>query len=183
MDQFASALGRAGHALLLDCATLEHRYVPFPEDLVIAVIDSGLRRSLASTPYNQRRAEAEAALAGAAGEIAERRRRHVLGELRRVGLFVTALETQDRGELRRLLIAGHQSLRDDFEVSLPELDRLAERAWAAPGSVGARLMGGGFGGSLVALVEAGREDAFAQAVQAPVTTCRPADGAYLRPGR
>ncbi len=178
MDQFTSALGRAGSALLLDCTTLEHQHVPFPADLVIAVVDSGIRRDLAQTPYNLRRAEAEAALAGAAGEVAERRRRHVLGELRRVGMFTAALLAGDHAQLGRLLIAGHESLRDDFEVSLPEIDRLAERAWAAPGCLGARLMGGGFGGSLVALVEAGRAQEFGRALGAPVTICRPAAGAF-----
>src|SRR5207253_997778 len=121
--------------------------VPFPEDLVIAVLDSGIHRSLAETPYNQRRAEAEAGL--------PRRRRHVESETERVHAFVAALESQDRPELGALLRASHISLRDDFEVSTPEVDALVEQAWAAPGCLGARIMGGGFGGSIVALLEAG----------------------------
>ncbi|HEY4026093.1 MAG TPA: galactokinase family protein [Candidatus Dormibacteraeota bacterium] len=171
MDQFASALGRRDHALLLDCATLEHRPVPFPADLVIAVIDSGVHRSLADTPYNQRRREAESGLL--------RRRRHVESELERVHAFVAALEAGDRARLGPLLIASHRSLRDDFEVSTPVVDALVERACAAPGCLGARIMGAGFGGSVLALLEAGAEAGFSQALgDSPVRFCRTADGAY-----
>jgi galactokinase len=180
MDQFASALGREGCALLLDCETLAYEYVPMPAELAIAVVESGISRDLAATPYNSRRAEAEAAMAGAEGAVAERRRRHVLSELRRVRLFVAALRAGDHAELGRLLKQSHESLRDDFEVSLPEIDRLAERAWAAPGCLGARIMGGGFGGSLVSLVEASQAGDFVAAVAAPVTICRPARGAFQR---
>src|SRR4029077_19566277 len=87
MDQFASALGRRGDALLLDCATLEYQLVPFPDEVAIAVIDSGEHRSLASTPYNQRRREAES------GD--PRRRRHVDSEIARVHAFVAALHDRD----------------------------------------------------------------------------------------
>ena len=173
MDQFASALGRLGHALLLDCATLRHREVPFPEDLVIAVLDSGIHRSLADTPYNQRRAEAEAGM--------PRRRRHVESEIARVHAFVVALEAGDRAELGRLLRESHASLRDDFEVSTPAVDALVERAWAAPGCVGARIMGAGFGGSILALLEAGSEEPFQEALAGtPVVLCRTADGAFVQ---
>lgn len=176
MDQFASALGRAGSALLLDCESLAFEYVAWPGALSIAVIESGISRALASTPYNERRREAEAAVAG---EGQPRRLRHILTEGRRVGMFVAALAAGDHDLLGRLLIEGHESLRDDFEVSLPEIDALAERAWAAPGCYGARLMGGGFGGSLVALVDAARVEEFRAALDAPVTICRPADGAFV----
>ena len=173
MDQFAAALGRRGHALLLDCGTLEHRLVPFPGDLVIAVVDSGVHRSLAGTPYNQRRREAEAGM--------PKRRRHVESELARVHEFAAALEAGDRARLGALLKASHRSLRDDFEVSTPVVDALVERAWAAPGCLGARIMGAGFGGSVLALLEAGGEAAFERALQgAPVRFCRTADGAYAR---
>ena len=178
MDQFASALGLAGCALLLNCESLDYEPVPIPSDLAIAVIESGISRDLADTPYNDRRREAEEAVAGKGHE---RRLRHILSEGRRVGMFVAALEANDHAELGRLLREGHESLRDDFEVSLPELDRLAERAWAAPGCLGARLMGGGFGGSLVALVEAARVEEFKAALDAPVTIYRPVDGAFRRP--
>ena len=173
MDQFAAALGRRGFALLLDCGTLAHRLVPFPEDLVIAVIDSGVHRSLADTPYNQRRREAEAGLGP--------RRRHVASEIARVHEFVAALEAADRARLGELLKASHRSLRDDFEVSTPAVDGLVERAWAVRGCLGARIMGAGFGGSVLALLEPGAEAGFAAALEEfPVRLCRTADGAYAR---
>ena len=171
MDQFAAALGRRGHALLLDCGTLEHRLVPFPDDLVIAVVDSGVHRSLADTPYNQRRREAEAGLPA--------RRRHVESEIARVREFVAALEADDRPRLGELLKASHRSLRDDFEVSTPEVDALVERAWAARGCLGARIMGAGFGGSVLALLDPDAEAGFEAALHGfTVRLCRTADGAY-----
>src|SRR5207253_9280966 len=106
MDQFASALGRQGDALLLDCATLEYELVPFPDEVAIAVIDSGEHRSLAATPYNQRRREAEA------GD--PKRMRHVHSEIARVRAFVAALRERDFNRLGELLKESHASLRDDF---------------------------------------------------------------------
>lgn len=170
MDQFASALGRRGHALLLDCSTLEYRAVPFPDDLVIAVIDSGEHRSLADTPYNERRREAEA------GD--PRRRRHVDSEIARVHAFVEALEERKFERLGVLLKESHQSLRDDFEVSTPNVDALVERAWGIEGCLGARIMGAGFGGSILALITRGREASFAEAMKREVIFCATADGAY-----
>jgi galactokinase len=173
MDQFAAALGRRGHALLLDCATLEHRQVPFPEDLTLTVIDSGVHRSLADTAYNQRRREAEARM--------PKRWRHVESEIARVHEFVSALEAGRRERLGALLKASHRSLRDDFEVSTPEVDTLVERIWAVPGCLGARIMGAGFGGSVLALLEAGSEDGLRQALAGvTVRFCQTADGAYQR---
>ena len=185
MDHFAAALGRLGFALLLDCASLELRHVSFPDELLIALIDSGIRRQLADTPYNQRRREAEAAVAAAGLPLQEiespgddPRLRHLVTEVRRVRDFVAALEASDFEWMGRLLDESHQSLRDDFQVSTPELDSLAERARAAPGCYGARLLGAGFGGSLLALVRWDRGDQFAEALGHPVTFCRTADGAY-----
>ena len=172
MDQFAAALGRRGHALLLDCGSLEYRAVPFPIELHIAVIDSGEHRSLARTPYNQRRREAEAGQPN--------RRRHVDSEIARVHAFVAALEQRDFARLGTLLKESHRSLRDDFEVSTPHVDALVEKAWAAPGCFGARIMGAGFGGSILALIERGSEDALAAAVRAPIIVCTTADGAFVR---
>ena len=172
MDQFASALGRCGHALLLDCGTLEYRAIPFPDELLIAVIDSGEHRSLARTPYNQRRREAEA------GQ--PKRRRHVDSEIARVHAFVAALEQRDFMRLGSLLKESHKSLRDDFEVSTPHVDALVEKAWAARGCFGARIMGAGFGGSILALVERGAEAELAAAVERPVIVCTTADGAFVR---
>jgi galactokinase len=171
MDQFAAALGCRGHALLLDCETLEYRLVPFPDDVVIAVIDSGIQRRLQDTPYNQRRREAEAGM--------PRRQRHVESEIQRVHDFVAALERNDHDRMGALLRASHRSLRDDFEVSTPEVDALVERAWAAPGCLGARIMGAGFGGSILALLERGAEEALATAMaDHRVWLCRTASGPY-----
>ena len=170
MDQFASALGRRGHALLLDCSTLEYRLVPFPADVKIVVIDSGIRRELSETPYNQRRQEAEAGV--------PKRKRHVESEIERVREFTAALEADDRARCGQLLKESHASLRDDFEVSTPEVDAIVERAWATPGCLGARIMGAGFGGSILALVEAGSVERFAGEVGAPTVVCSTADGAF-----
>jgi len=174
MDQFAAALGRRGHALLLDCGTLEYRAVPFPDEILIAVIDSGEHRSLARTPYNQRRREAEAGQPN--------RRRHVDSEIARVHAFVEALEQRDFEGLGRLLKESHTSLRDDFEVSTPNVDSLVEMAWAAQGCFGARIMGAGFGGSILALIERGTEGVLANAVERPVIVCSTADGAFAETG-
>jgi galactokinase len=175
MDQFASALGRRGHALLLDCGTLAYRAVPFPDELLIAVIDSGEHRSLARTPYNQRRREAEAGQPN--------RRRHVDSEIARVHEFVDALGRRDFEQLGTLLKDSHRSLRDDFEVSTPHVDALVEKAWAAHGCFGARIMGAGFGGSILALIERGTEAELAAAVERPVIVCSTADGAFVSPAQ
>ncbi|MGH7904660.1 MAG: galactokinase [Candidatus Dormibacteraceae bacterium] len=187
MDQFAVALGRADHAVLLDCATLEHRHVPFPGRIVVAAIDSGIERRLAETGYDRRRQEAERAVRAHGGRLdqisdagGDRRLRHLVTEVRRVREFVEALEAEDLPRLGRLLDASHASLRDDFEVSVPALDRLVERARGAPGCLGARIMGAGFGGSALALVERGAEARFQRSLGAPVMFCRPTDGAFVR---
>jgi len=175
MDQFASALGRRGHALLLDCSTLEYQTVPFPDELVIAVIDSGEHRNLAETPYNERRREAEAR--------DPKRMRHVTSENARVHAFVDALKEHRFERLGVLLKESHQSLRDDFEVSTPNVDALVERAWGVEGCLGARIMGAGFGGSILALIERGREAVFAEAMEREVIFCATADGAFVHTSR
>ena len=175
MDQFASALGRRGHALLLDCSTLEYQAVPFPDELAIAVIDSGEHRSLADTPYNERRREAEA--------FDPKRRRHVDSEIDRVHAFVYALGRGDFEELGRLLKQSHESLRDDFEVSTPHVDALVEVASGIAGCYGARIMGAGFGGSVLALVERSQTETFAASINKPVILCATADGAYVAPAK
>ena len=172
MDHYASALGRAGFALLLDTSTLRARYVRFPEEAVIAVLDSGIRRVLAETPYNQRRQEAEGGM--------PRRVRHVVSELERVRRFAEAMEAGDLATMGRLLGESHRSLRDDFEVSTPEVDAMVERAAKAPGCLGARVMGAGFGGSILALLSSGAEGGFEAALGQRVVFCRTADGAYAR---
>ncbi len=171
MDQFASALGRRGSALLLDCATLDYQVVPFPDEVAIAVIDSGEHRSLAGTPYNQRRREAESGH--------PKRRKHVESEIARVHAFVDALRHQDFQSMGELLKESHKSLRDDFEVSTPNVDAIVEHAWSIEGCLGARIMGAGFGGSILALVDRPRTEAFCAAIDHPVLICATADGAFV----
>ena len=173
MDQFASALGRRGGAILLDCATLDYKVVPFPDEVAIAVIDSGEHRSLAATPYNQRRREAES------GD--PKRRRHVDSEIARVHAFVAALRARDFPRMGDLLKQSHVSLRDDFEVSTPNVDAIVERAWSIDGCLGARIMGAGFGGSILALVERPRRKSFESALGRPVLFCATAAGAFAKP--
>jgi galactokinase len=171
MDQFASALGRRGHALLLDCASLEFDLVPFPDEVVIAVIDSGEHRNVADTPYNQRKREAESGH--------PKRRRHVDSEIARVRSFVDAVNQRDFKRMGLLLVESHQSLRDDFEVSTPNVDLLVEKACRLEGCWGARIMGAGFGGSVLALIDRDHESSFTRAIGSPVLTCHTADGAYV----
>ena len=170
MDQFASALGRRGHALFLNCATLDYRAVPFPDELVIAVIDSGQHRDLADTPYNKRRQEAE--------KGKPKRMKHVTSEIQRVHEFVRALEERRFERLGELLNESHASLRDNFEVSTKQVDALVEKACSIYGCLGARIMGAGFGGSIIALVRRGSERIFVAQMGRPVILCATADGAY-----
>jgi galactokinase len=173
MDQAASLLARAGHALLLDCGTLEYRHVPFPPELELLVADSGSHRRLEDSGYAQRRAEVEA------GE--PHRLRHVHSENERVREVAAALENGDRGALARAFAASHASLRDDFEVSTPELDRLVEAALAG-GALAARMTGGGFGGSIVAVVERGTGAEVGAVLDAPYFVARPSGAAHsIRP--
>jgi galactokinase len=178
MDPASSLLGREGHALLLDCGTEEHRLVPLPPGISLVVFDSGVRHALEASGYADRRRELERALtaigtdrpsslrpaeaearAAAAGvdEVARRRLRHVVTENERVRRVVAALEEPggaDLPALGRLFHEGHESLQDDFEVSIPELDLLVDLAYEH-GAIAARMIGGGFGGSVLALA---RED-------------------------
>src|SRR5262245_17520522 len=144
LDQAASLLGRAGRALLLDCGTLEHHWVPVPDDVAILVLDSGERHSLADSGYADRRRGLEA------GQ--PRRVRHVETENARVRETVAALDRGDVAALGPIFAASHASLRDDYEVSTPVLDALVAAALDA-GAFAARMTGGGFGGSIVALAE------------------------------
>jgi galactokinase len=150
LDQAASLLGREQHALLLDCGTLEHRLVRMPADAALVIVDSGVEHRHETSGYATRRAELEAGM--------PERVRHVQTENERVRAFVVALERGDLAGCGELLLQSHASLRDDYEVSVPELDALVERAVAA-GALGARMVGGGFGGSVLALTDASRAGA------------------------
>jgi galactokinase len=179
LDQAASLLGREGSALLLDCGTLEHRWIPWPDDVAILVIDSGERHAHEGSGYGDRRAELEA------GHPA--RVRHARTENERVRVAVDALERGDVETLGPLFAASHASLRDDYEVSTPALDRLVERALEA-GAFAARMTGGGFGGSIVALAERDRAAEVLGGIDARGWIVHPAGGATRRrrdspPGR
>jgi galactokinase len=150
LDQAASLLGREGRALLLDCGTFEGRWVPLPPGLAILVVDSGERHSLETSGYANRRAELEA------GDV--RRVRHVANENERVLELVDALQRNDLQVLGSLFLGSHASLRDDYEVSTPTLDAVVAAALEA-GALGARMTGGGFGGSVVAVAKRENADA------------------------
>ena len=176
MDQFASANGVAGSAVLLDCRSLEHRPVPLPDELVLVVAHTGMPRTLGTSEYNARRADCERAVATLAGieanvrslrdvdramlaryadrldPVARRRAEHVVDENGRVVATETALRSGDLDAIGRLFAASHASLRDLFEVSSPELDALVAVALAVPGVVASRMTGAGFGGCTVSLV-------------------------------
>ncbi len=183
MDQLAVALGRAGHALLIDCRTLAVDPVPVPADLAIVVCDSARPRRLVESAYNERRAECEEAarllglpaLRDATPESIEAaglpprlagRARHVVAENGRVLALAAALRTHDHSAAGRLMYASHESLRELFEVSSREPDLLVELAAGLSGCFGSRLTGAGFGGCTVSLVAAGRAESFARALSA-----------------
>ena len=179
MDQMASALGREGHAMLIDTRSNRVEYVPLPWGLTIVLCDTGKPRSLDTSAYNQRRTECEEAarllgvkslrdvtpehLEGTfpqGGGVVYSRARHVVVENQRCVQFASALKDGDLAKLGQLMQASHASLRDDYEVSCPELDAMAEACWESRGCVGARMTGAGFGGACVSLVESERLDAF-----------------------
>jgi galactokinase len=162
MDQVASICGREDCALLIDCRTLDVRPIRIPDELGIVVVHSGVSRTLVDSAYSERRAECErvaadlglvslrdATLDQVAGEP---RARHVVSENARVLEAVEALRAGDGERMGELMRAGHVSLRDDYEVSTPELDALVA-ALEEAGARGARLTGAGFGGCVVALAD------------------------------
>ena len=189
MDQFASAHGVEGHALYFDTRSLEWEALPLPAGTVLAVADSGVRHSLASSAYNERRAACEqavallqkylpgietlrdvtpiefAALSPYLPETIRRRAEHVVKEIARVESAVTALRKDNRQSLGALMYAGHASLRDLYEVSTLELDLLVSIARELVGCVGARLTGAGFGGCTINVVEEGKAQEFIQGLQ------------------
>jgi len=188
MDQAAALRAREGAALLLDCLDGSVRHVPFDlaaHGLALLVVDTRAEHALVDGQYAARRASCEAAAArlgvGTLREISDdprglewaldklddevqvRRVRHVVNEIDRVTWFVALLDAGEVGLVGTLMNASHASLRDDYEVSCRELDLVVESARAA-GAVGARMTGGGFGGSAIALVDATEVDHVAQAV-------------------
>lgn len=190
MDQFISVLGRAGHALLIDCRTLAYELAPLPEKVSIVICDSMKRRGLVDSAYNERRRQCQEAvrllqpylpginalrdvspddlarLAAKLPEVVRRRARHIVHENARVLAFAQALRCKALDRAGGLMNESHASLRDDYEVSCPELDALVEAAWSAPGVYGSRMTGAGFGGCTVSLVAGENVDAFCQHVRA-----------------
>jgi len=184
MDQFIASFGEAGHALMLDCRSLEFCLLPVPCNVRLVVCNTMVRHELASGEYNRRRADCEAGVkllaplvAGAhalrdvgIAQLEEhkdilpptiyRRCRHVISENQRVLAAANALESHDAAAFGRLMYESHASLRDDYQVSCKELDLLVELAASGPGIYGARMTGGGFGGCTVNLVRADAAKAF-----------------------
>jgi galactokinase len=179
MDQLSVATAREGCAILIDCRSLDVRHVPVPRAARLIVFDSGIRRELSTSAYNERRASCErvvaalheryswvralrdvddallAEVARAIDPVDVRRAAHVIAENQRPPALADAFATGDLGRAGRLMMHSHASLRDLYEVSLPELDTIVELATAEPGCLGARLTGAGFGGCVIALVEEG----------------------------
>lgn len=188
MDQFISALGRENHALLIDCRELNARPVPLPEDVRIVVCNSNVERKLSNSAYNERREQCAdavrqlkrwyphasalrdisleqfAAYESELPDLVRRRARHVISENDRVLRGAAALEQGDVAQFGLLMNQSHTSLRDDYEVSIEELDTLVEAARSVNGCYGSRLTGAGFGGCTVSLVESSVVDEFTRIV-------------------
>jgi len=208
MDQMISAGGRAGHALLIDCRSLATEAVPLPPDVAVVILDTMTRRGLVDSEYNDRRAQCERAAAALGvpalrdadmslferkrvglDPVVARRARHVISENRRTLAAAAAMRRGDAAEIGHLMNESHVSMRDDFEISRAEMDRMVELAQAEPGCYGARMTGGGFGGAAVALVSAGRQRSFvanvsrayrqATGLEPQVYVCAAADGASV----
>jgi len=181
MDQFVSALGKKGHALLIDCRSLQAEQVPFAsDDVAVVICNSNVKHKLASSEYNTRRTECEEGVKTLRRflpditqlrdvnvtdfekykthlpEIIQKRCRHVVTEIERTLNAAEALKKNDLAEFGRLMWLSHASLSDDYEVSCVELNLLVEIASQCKGVLGSRMTGGGFGGSTVNLVR--RED-------------------------
>lgn len=213
MDQFATACGVKDHALYFDTRSLEWYPLPLPKETVIIIADSGMRRSLTTSAYNERRAACEEAVAmlrrykpdmtclrdilptefAAYGEflpaLIKKRAEHVVKEIARVESAVNALRREDTRAFGALMFAGHESLRDYYEVSIPEIDILVSLARKLPGCIGARMTGGGFGGCTVNLIWAAQMDEFIKGLetgyrektgkQAKVYVCRASEGTTI----
>lgn len=184
MDQFASAMGKSSHALLLNAHTLSYQYAPLGSAALV-IVNSGVKHTLAASAYNDRRRECETArhmlqvptlcsLSKEAfdnccekitDETCRRRARHAVYENQRTLDGVTALLQGDLHTFGKLMNDSHASLRDDYEVSCEELDFLADLAQGIPGVYGARMTGGGFGGCTVNLMEKNVEAAFITTIQ------------------
>jgi galactokinase len=184
MDQFSACHGKPGHALMLDCRSLEFQLAPLPKGVSVVICNTMVRHELASGEYNKRRADCTAGVDYLARKVPHvralrdvtpeelekharempdtvyRRCRHVVRENRRVEDAFAALKRDDVKNFGKLMYASHASLRDDFEVSCRELDAMVEIASRVPGVYGARMTGGGFGGCSVNLLRTESVDEF-----------------------
>lgn len=206
MDQLVSACAKAGSALLIDCRSLSAQPVAIPDDVTILIIHSGVSRGLVDGEYNSRRTQCEAAAQhygvaalrdlpsvperGGLDPVTWRRSRHVITENARTLAAADALCAEDIGLLGRLMAESHASMRDDFQITVPSIDRLVDILADAIGDAGgARMTGGGFGGAVVALVASERSASAIDAVrqhyrtpdgkQADIMVERPAAGANI----
>ncbi len=204
MDQLSSAAGSAGHALLIDCESLDIEHVPLPESVEVVILDTRSERQLVGSEYNDRRTESEAAAAqlgvtslrqASLDDIEQldgllrRRAHHVVTENQRVLDMAEALRSNSLGSVGDIMATSHHSMRDDYETSAPAVDAMVEAATGIAGLIGVRLTGGGFGGCCVAIVERGSSRDFSDLTldryrQATGITGRayvtePADGAEL----
>jgi galactokinase len=213
MDQFASACGVADRLLLLDCRSLEWQLLPIPDDIAIVIADTTIRRKLTSGAYNERRQACEEAvkllsvdlpdiralrdvspadfnrLSGKLPELVEKRARHVVEEIERSQRAIPLLQDGDIHAFGLIMNDCHRSLRDLYEVSVPELNIIAEIAQGLPGCLGARLTGAGFGGCTVNLVQKSTAEPFAArlaaayqaktSLQPEIYICRASDGARV----
>lgn len=183
MDQLISAVGRQGHAVQIDCRSLDYAYAPVPVGIGFIVLDTGTRRELAHSAYNTRREECETAsailgvsalrdaslemLEAKKSELSEtvyRRARHVITENERVAAFSEAMRTGNRRRMGELIDACHASLDQDYEVSSRELNIIAEISRRHPACLGARMTGAGFGGCALAVVETDKLEGFEEFV-------------------
>lgn len=188
MDQFTSLFGQDQHTLLLDCRSLEVKLLPLPDTVKLVICNTMVKHALASSAYNERRAQCEAGVRHLARflpsvkalrdvtfeqleqfgrdlpEVVYRRCRHVITENARVLSAAEALEQHDLHRFGELMAESHHSLRDDYEVSSKELNLMVELARKVEGVYGARMTGGGFGGCTVNLVDADRVEEFKQNV-------------------
>jgi galactokinase len=201
MDQMAASLGDDAAALFLDTRTLAYERVALPPAGEVAIIDSGITHRHASGEYRRRRAECDDAAArlgvaqlrdltpadlarvAALPRPLDRRARHVVTENARVLDAVDAMRAHDLPRLGRCFVASHESLRRDYEVTVPEIDTLVELAVAGPGVHGARMTGGGFGGAVLLLCDAGAAAGVAHSVLAAYHSRTVRRGRVLLPFR
>jgi len=189
MDQFIGCFGKAGHAVMLDCRSLESQTLPLPQDDKLVVCNTMVKHELASSEYNARREQCEAGVRILArqlpgvgslrdvtvadvqkfkdelGEVVFKRCRHVTSENDRVRAAAEALRRRDLKTFGELMYKSHESLRDDYEVSCRELDVMVELARPIDGVYGARMTGGGFGGCTVNLVAAAAVEEFTRRIK------------------